>query len=451
MELDYAVMKQEAVELLQNLIRNKCINKERVDSGFEMRSVNTLIEYFKKYGINDYQVFEPAPDRGNLLVRLKGSDNAPSLMFESHLDVVPANADNWDVDPYSGEIIDDELWGRGTIDMLYYTATQAVAFAHLVKNGFKPRGDLVFLAVSDEEAGGKYGASWLVENKAEEIYADYMIGEFGGAIMKTPTGDKYSLMHAEKGMAWFEMLVRGEPGHASMPYKKDNAILTASLIINKIQNNLPRPYFYEGWSDFVKALGVGKVSRIMLTSKKLIPIALKSMYKKDEGMARAIHGLTHMTIAPTIIEGGNKINVITDEVVIKFDVRLLPGQNKDTVNNYLKDTLGDLMEKVEIINQGDEAGTSDPIDTIFTQSIQNVFSKMADNEIIPMMLPAVTDSRIFRKIGIKCYGFSILTDKITTKELSEYPHGDNERIPLDAIYKTTEFFSKLAIDFLTSV
>ncbi|MHA2250759.1 MAG: M20/M25/M40 family metallo-hydrolase [Candidatus Kariarchaeaceae archaeon] len=447
--IDYLQMNKDAVELLQDFIINKCINDGTPASGQEIRSVNRLIKYFESYDITAYEIFEPEEGRANLLIKYNGKASSDSLMYENHLDVVPANPDDWEVDPYSGIIKDDCLWGRGALDMLIFSATQAAAFAHTISSGWKPKGDFYYLAVADEEAGGEYGAKWLVEKVPEKIKADYLIGEFGGAMIETPSGPKAGLMIAEKGPAWSVVKAKGTPGHASMPYNSDNAIITMKKILSKIDKNSPKVVITEPWKQFVKGLDRGKLANFLLTHKFTLNKLLPRIAKKDEAMAKAIYSLTRMTITPTIINGGTKANVIPDRASVEFDVRLLPGQDWNYVENYFKTTLGELWDEIELEKKLYFPGSSDDWNTPLISSIRSTYNRIVPNsEITPMFLPAVTDSRFFRDIGIKCYGFCILTNKVSQLDLSSMAHGINERVPMEAIEKSTRFFADLAQNFL---
>src|SRR5688500_17163824 len=179
---------EETMELLQQLIRNQCVNDGQVSSGDEVRSVDTLEAYLGNAGF-DMQRFEPQPGRTSLVARIEGSDpDAPSLLLMGHTDVVPVNPDGWTRDPFGAEIVDGFIWGRGAVDMLNITASQAVAFRRLAESGFTPKGTLIYLAVADEEALGTWGARWLVENERDAVYADYVLTESGGYQMATPEG-----------------------------------------------------------------------------------------------------------------------------------------------------------------------------------------------------------------------------------------------------------------------
>src|SRR5439155_22554458 len=162
----------EVTDLLQQLIRTACVNDGTPGSGGERRSVDLLVDYFEGSGL-DMERYEPEPGRGNPVVRLEGADpSAPSLLLMGHTDVVPANPDGWQRDPYGAELVDGEVWGRGAVDMLNLTASMAVATKHLVQEGFRRRGSLLYVAVADEDALGTFGAKWLTEHQPQAVRAD---------------------------------------------------------------------------------------------------------------------------------------------------------------------------------------------------------------------------------------------------------------------------------------
>ncbi|MFV2015215.1 MAG: M20/M25/M40 family metallo-hydrolase, partial [Candidatus Heimdallarchaeota archaeon] len=446
---DYNIMKKESVTLLQDLIRNKCVNYDTQESGQEIRSVKTLIKYFDFYNLSEHEVLEKAEGRANLLIKIPGEAKSKSLMFQNHLDVVPANASDWQVDPFDGVIKDGWIWGRGAIDMLIFTASQAVAFAHLHNNGFKPKGDFIFLAVADEEGGGDYGAKWLVDAHPEKIRCDYMLGEFGGAMIDTPSGWKNSVMFAEKGPAWTSVTVKGTPGHGSAPYKSDNAIIKVNKIIDKINKNDPPIVITKEWKQFVKGLDRGKILEYMLTHKLPLKMLMLLMEKKDVDMVKAIYSLTRMTITPTKISAGYKANVIPDRATVGFDIRLLPGQDYSDVERYFNKTLGKSMDKVELKKELYFPGTSEEWDNVLVDSIRKVNKIHQPNtDIIPLFVSGTTDARFFRELGTKCYSTSIMTEKVTSELMGQIFHGIDERVPIEAVEKSTLFFKDLATEFL---
>src|ERR1700759_809182 len=173
-------VRDEVTDLLQHLIRNQCVNDGTVESGFESRSVDVLAQYLGDTGL-DLERYEPKPGRENLVARIEGRDpKAPTLLLMGHTDVVPVTPETWQRDPFGGELVDGEVWGRGAVDMLNLTASMAVAFRDLARSGFKPKGTLVYLAVADEESLGTWGAEHLVTNERGAVAADYVITESGG-------------------------------------------------------------------------------------------------------------------------------------------------------------------------------------------------------------------------------------------------------------------------------
>ena len=215
----------ETTELLQAMIRNACVNDGTPDSGEEIRNADLLTTFLEGSGL-DTQRFESHPGRSSVVARIEGSDpNAPKLCLMGHTDVVPVSPEGWDNDPFGGELIDGEVWGRGAIDMLNLTSSMAVAFRRLADSGFTPTGDLIYFGVADEEAGGTWGAEWMFEHHADVIDADYVLTELGGWSSVDHHGHrKITINVGEKGIAWRKLRVRGTPGHGScLLYTSDAA------------------------------------------------------------------------------------------------------------------------------------------------------------------------------------------------------------------------------------
>ena len=183
----------ETVELLQTMIRNQCVNDGTAESGHEERNADTLVSFIEGAGL-DLEVYDAAPGRRSMVARIAGSDlNAPSLCLMGHTDVVPVNPDGWSRDPFGGELVDGEVWGRGAVDMLNLTSSMAVAFRHLATTGFRPKGDLIYFGVADEESGSAYGAQWMADNHPDAIRADYVLTENGGLHGGPPNSPSVSM------------------------------------------------------------------------------------------------------------------------------------------------------------------------------------------------------------------------------------------------------------------
>ena len=210
------------VDLLRELIRNQCVNDGTVDSGQEVRSVETIADFLGDRG----EVVEPQPGRQSVVYRVPGTNpEAPALLLLPHLDVVPANPDGWDVDPFAAEIADGFVWGRGAIDMLNLTASMVSIFAEYWKGEQSALpGDLILAAVADEEAAGGWGARYLVEDRFELVDAPFVLTEVGYPALTTPAGLLYPVVVGEKGPFWTKVKSRGTPGHGSSPFGSDNAL-----------------------------------------------------------------------------------------------------------------------------------------------------------------------------------------------------------------------------------
>ena len=214
-----------------------------------------------------------------MLAKIEGSDpNAPSLLLMGHTDVVPVNADGWSRDPFGGELVDGMVWGRGAVDMLNLTATMAVAFRRLADSGFKPKGTISYLAVADEEARGVWGADWLIDHELDDVKADYVITESGGFQVPTANGTRLPVMVEEKGTFWSKLTVRGTPGHASSPYRTDNALVTAAEVVRRLAEFQAPPELSGTWQRLVRgpraARGAARRRRGSASTIDQLPLGL---------------------------------------------------------------------------------------------------------------------------------------------------------------------------------
>src|SRR6187397_2894057 len=252
-------------ELLQALIRNQCVNDGTPDSGEETRNSDLLVDYLEGTGL-DVERFTPRPGRASVVARIEGSDpSAPSLCLMGHTDVVPVSPEGWSHDPFGGELIDGEVWGRGAIDMLNLTSSMAVAFRDLARTGFRPRGDLIYFGVADEEAGAIWGAEWMFEHHPEVIDADYCVTELGGWSTVDEHGQRHVTVNiGEKGMAWRKLRISGTPGHGSMPYGADNALVKAASIVERLAEYSPAPQISDLFKQQVATMNMPEELRAAL-------------------------------------------------------------------------------------------------------------------------------------------------------------------------------------------
>jgi acetylornithine deacetylase/succinyl-diaminopimelate desuccinylase-like protein len=438
----------EVTELLQQLIRNQCVNDGTPESGQEIRSVDTLESYLEGSGV-DIQRFEPLPGRGNVVARLEGSDpQAPTLLLMGHMDVVPVNPENWREDPFGGELLGGVVWGRGAIDMLNLTASMAVATKRLATSGRKLRGSLVYLGVADEEALGIHGAKWLLDNEPDAVKTDYVVTESGGFRMPLPTsGPKLPVMIGEKGTYWCRIRVRGTPGHGSMPFRTDNALVKAAEVVRRIGEFQPETNVHDVWTQFLDEADIPSEMTAMLGDPANVRAFCEST--DDLGIARMIHAATHTTFAPTVIHGGVKTNVIPDSVELDVDIRTLPGQSEEDIRAMIEEAIGDLMDQVEVEASSNDLASASPTDTPLYDSLARVTSRLVPgSKMIPFMIVGATDARFFRRAGVPSYGYGLFSERISFAEFATMFHGDNERVDVDSLELTTQLWDAVIEDFL---
>jgi acetylornithine deacetylase/succinyl-diaminopimelate desuccinylase-like protein len=437
----------EATELLQALIRNQCVNDGTLDSGQEVRSADLLQTYLEGAGL-DVERFESHPGRTSIVARIEGSDpSAPTLCLCGHTDVVPVNPEGWREDPFGGEVIDGEVWGRGAIDMLNITATQAVAFRHLARSGFRPRGTLIYFGVADEEAGGRWGAEWMVDQHWDAVACDYLLTEIGGWSATGPDGvRRVAVSVGEKGIAWRRMRINGTPGHGSMPYGSDNALITAAEVVRRLVAYRPVPYVDELWRGQVEHMDLPDDVRAALVDPACIDEVLPRL---DPAMAKRIHACTHTTISPNVIHGGQKTNTIPDAIDLEVDIRTVPGTTGEDVDRYLNEALGDLAKRVEIEALFNDVATKSPTDTPLWDGLRRQVQAIAPGtDLQPGIVVGGTDSRFFRGKGAVAFGAALFSPTVTAETFAGRFHGNDERIDVESLGLSTDLWLGVARDLL---
>ncbi len=432
---------EENIELLQAMIRNQCVNDGTPESGHEDRNAHLLRDELESSGV-EMQLLEVLPGRSSLVARHSGTDpDAPALMLMGHTDVVPVSPEGWKVDPFGGERIGDEIWGRGAVDMLNVTSSMAVAFRHLVASGKRYPGDIVYFAVADEEAGGKYGAEALIESDWEALRCDYVLTEYGGSPLITADETIVLLTTAEKGLGARRLHVHGSPGHGSMPWGTDNAINKAAAIVKRIEAYNPGARIDELFRSRVRSHNFPAELEARLLDPGQI---LEALGEIEPGLARNLHSCSHTSFSNNVIHGGTKTNTIPDEVVLEVDIRILPGETTADVEQHLRDAIGpELMGSVTVepIHQGTstESSTETVLWDALTDSIQMTYPGA---KVLPSMVTGGTDARFFRRRGIPAYGAGLLSSKVSMGEFMNRFHGHNERIDVESLRLTT----KLGLD-----
>lgn len=432
----------ETTELLQTLIRNACVNDGTPDSGEERRNADTLQAYLEGAGL-DVEQFTPRSDRTSIVARIEGTDpTAPKLCLMGHTDVVPVSPSGWSRDPFCGDVIDGEIWGRGAIDMLNITASMAVAFKELARTGFRPKGDIIYFGVADEEAGGVWGARWMADHHWDAIACDYVLTEMGG--WSHSDGRKVGISVGEKGIAWRRLTVKGTPGHGSMPYGADNAVLKAAEVVKRLGDYRPAAKLDEMWAARVMATELPPDVKAGLLDPARLEATLAML---PIPTARLLHACTHTTISPNVVHGGVKTNVIPDEVTIDVDIRTLPGDDSDRVARYLREALGDLADEVEASPLFDDESSISPMDNqlwgILQRRTQVVYPEA---ELLPELIVGATDSRFFREKGAVAYGTGLFAPDVSFEQFASRFHGHDERIDVESLGMSTDYWIGICHD-----
>jgi acetylornithine deacetylase/succinyl-diaminopimelate desuccinylase-like protein len=374
------------------------------------------------------------PERANLVARLPGRGGGPSLVLLSHTDTVVADPSEWQVDPWSGELRDGEVWGRGALDMKCEVAASAVAIASLAREGFEPAGDLIFVAAADEEVGDGFGLPWLCEEHPEAVRADYALNEGAGERIELAGRALYHCSTAEKMSSPFRLRVRGRAGHASMPGIADNALTKAAPLIERLAAYRPELRLEEETDALVQTLAGQKLEaeEALALARELDPYA-----------AETLEPLLSLTLSPTMISASERRNVIPSACEVVVDCRLLPGQTQEEVEPLLREVMGDGDYDFEWIEG--RGGTRSPLQTPLWDAVAD-FVKEVDPEaaLAPISVAGFTDSHWLREsFGTVAYGFFPMKT-MDSQLASRLIHSSDERAHVDDLELGVECFRHVA-------
>jgi acetylornithine deacetylase/succinyl-diaminopimelate desuccinylase-like protein len=423
-------LRDEAVRLLQELIRLNTVNPP----GNETLAAELLRDYLEPFGV-ECELYALDPARANLVARIRGRGEGPNLMLLSHTDTVLADPTEWQVDPWSGELRDGEVWGRGALDMKSQVAANAVAIASLAREGFRPAGDLIFAATADEELGEgiSYGLEWLCAAHPDAVRCDYAVNEGAGDRVEIGGRVLYLCASAEKRSSPFELRVHGRSGHASMPGIADNALVKAARLITRLGEFTPDPRLLPETEGFLAAIAdrVPPPGEALAVARETDPVA-----------AEMVEPLLGLTVSPTMIEASEKRNVIPGRCDVTVDCRLLPGQTEEEAESVLRAWLGN--DGYELEWTGGQGGTRSELRTPLWSAIERFVEELEPGaRLAPICVAGFTDSHWLREaFGTVAYGFFPM--RTMTPELAaRLIHSADERIPVEDL--------ELGVDFLRSV
>jgi acetylornithine deacetylase/succinyl-diaminopimelate desuccinylase-like protein len=444
-------IEQEITSFLSDLISINTTNPP----GNETAAAKFIAQYLAKDGFES-EIIESALGRGSIITRLKGSGEKPSLLLLSHLDVVAANPVEWSVPPFDGAVKDGYVYGRGAYDMKGMTAVEVVTLKLLKKNKVPLKGDVVLAGTADEEKGGEEGAGYLLRNHKKKIWCPYVLNEGGGLAIPQKGGNVYPVQTAEKGILWIKIKAKGTPGHGSTPNTADNAVLRINKVITKLVEYKPDTLFVPTLKEFLAE--VAKINPELepyflklLSNPAQSEQILDELAKTDKALAEEIRPRIKTTIAPTIIAGGCKENIIPSECEAVFDCRVLPGQSVEEALSKIKSLLKDVgMDKLsfEIIQMHD--GNQSTTQTPLYSAIKDVLREFEPNcGVTPTLTTGGTDSRFFRETGSICYGFHPMRPDEPNDELERRMHGIDERITIENLVFGTSIFYEVVKRFMT--
>ena len=430
----------ETTELLQTLIRNQCVNDGTADSGGERRNADVLATYLEGAGL-DVERFTARSDRTSIVARIAGSDpNAPKLCLMGHTDVVPVNPDGWSRDPFGGELIDGEVWGRGALDMLCLTASMAAAMKELTRRDIRPTGDLIYFGVADEEAGSRFGAQWMIDHHWDAIACDYVVTELGGFVLGD--GRTIGIAASEKGVAWRKLTIGGTPGHGSMPYKADNALVKAAEVVRRLASYAPKAQLDERWAMQVATSGLPADAQRGLVDPGRVA---ETFAQLPVGAARGLHSSCHTTLSCNVVRSGQKTNVIPDRVEIEVDIRTLPGVSGADATAMLRGAIGDLADEVEVSDILDyEASASSTATPMWEALSAHAGSVRPESEVQATMTVGFTDARLFRAKGVIAYGAGMFSPDINLAAVASRFHGNDERIDVASLGSCADLWIAIA-------
>jgi acetylornithine deacetylase/succinyl-diaminopimelate desuccinylase-like protein len=425
--IHWAAATEETVRHLSRLIRAETVNPP----GNELPAILEIKDILEREGLGgeDFKIVEAAPGRVNLVARLRGDGSQRPLLMSGHVDVVPVERERWTHNPFGGEVIDGEVWGRGALDMKGYLATYLQIFLQVRRRKLPLKRDLILAAIADEEEGFVHGSKFLVKQHRELIDAEYGITEGGAFTMYMGKTKLYPIQVAEKGVCWLRMKTQGKPGHASMPHD-ENAVLYLAQAVERIRRAGHLPvHITPTFRAMLRSAGRQIPSRLgklagMLANPWIVRMLLPRLKGQSQSLLTAF---TTNTCAPTVLRGGSKTNVIPSEAEAHLDCRRLPGQSIEDLKREILAITGERVS-LEVMNssQGAEFSTETP----FYRLMECATRQMdPDGIVIPLLLPAATDASEYQAAGIQVYGFTpgILPPGFPAIELT---HGHNERIPV---------------------
>ncbi|WP_395691972.1 M20/M25/M40 family metallo-hydrolase [Nocardioides sp.] len=428
----------EVVDLCRDLIRIDTSNYGDEDGPGERKAAEHVATLLDEVGIES-RLYESEPGRTSVVAQWGGTPGGSrdgGLLLHGHLDVVPARAEDWQVDPFSGEVRDGYLWGRGAVDMKDFDAMLLAVVRARQRSGRVPDRPITLCFTADEEAGGHKGAQVLVEQHADELEGcTEAVGEVGGFSATVRGRRIYLVEAAEKGMAWLRLTARGRAGHGSM-VNRDNAVSTLAAAVARIGAHEWPVRLTPAMRTLLAAVGD-------LAGEEATPENAEALVEEFGGAARMLGAVIRNTCNPTMLDAGYKVNVIPSEATAHVDGRFLPG-HEDEFFATLATLVGDGIE-IEAVSHQQPWET--PYDGRLADAMtRSLLAEDPDAIVAPYLMSGGTDAKHFRKLGMASFGFAPLRLPADL-DFTALFHGVDERVPVDAL----EFGARVFDRFLDEV
>jgi acetylornithine deacetylase/succinyl-diaminopimelate desuccinylase-like protein len=430
-----ADLERRTTELLQRLIRFNTVNPP----GNEQAAQEFLKGLLEDAGF-DCELLAAVEGRPNLVARLRAGSDGPALCLLGHVDTVLATPEEWSVDPWSGELRDGCVWGRGALDMKSQVAAEVAAVTALAEEGWRPEaGELLLVVTADEEAGATHGARWLCEQQPDKVRCDLVVNEGAGEVFEFDGRRLHGVCVAEKGVFRFTLTTKGRAGHASIPRIGDNALTKMAPVLEALRDGRPAFELTTEPEAFLSSLGLdtGDVEE-----------ALRQVEEKDPRVAILLEPMLGVTLTPTMIRASEKINVIPSRAELKVDCRVPPEQGEDEARRRIDDVIGGDGYSVRF----DETviGNRSAIDTPLMDRIR-AFVKREDPQadVTPIVLPGFSDSRWFREAFPDCVAYGFFPQRaMDLFESAVLIHSADERVPVEDLGLAASFYAELTQEVL---
>lgn len=428
---------QTTIDLLRQLIRNACVNDLTPDSGQEVRNAETLEEFFAGTDVK-VQRFEPHPGRVSVAFTVEGTDpEAEPLTLLGHTDVVPVDKPKWTKDPFGAEIENGRIYGRGAMDMLFITAAMAAVTREVAQSAQRPRGTLTFVGCADEEARGGLGAGWIAEHEPDAFSWRNCLSETSGSHLP----DALVVVVGEKGAAQRRITIHGDAGHGSAPYGRELTVGLVGEVARRLASIEPPVVSDDLWQGYVRAFRFDPSTEQQLLHGE--------NYEALGPLARYSHAMSHLTVAPTVIRAGGAINVLPSNAYVELDIRPLPGQTQEEVDEVLREALGDLADRVEIEHLITEDATVSPASGPLYEAIVETFGEFFPGvPVVPTIAAGGSDLRFGRRKGGVGYGFALHAAGRGFGEVLDQLHSHDEYVEIEDVELTAKAYRSLVHKFV---